>query len=233
MAAVLAAVAGYTDAHLFLHVAEVFVANMSGNIVLLGMAAGELDGARVAGPTVAIAAFVAGMALATWVHDRTRRAGRPLRPDLLVALEIVLFGVLIALTVGHTADIPGTVSARAYPILAAGGIAMGVQTAVLGRVGNVPVSTTYESGVIARLGEQSVLATASDRAREERATRARIVGILSALVVAYAGGAAFAAALGSSTAWLLVPVGVLVAVAVLLRRRLSTLGDRAEEPGTS
>jgi uncharacterized membrane protein YoaK (UPF0700 family) len=228
MAAALAAVAGFTDAHLFLHVADVFVANMSGNIVLLGMAAGKLDGTGVAGPMVAIVAFVTGMAIATWFHDRRRRGGRSLRPDLLVVLEMVLFVGLIVLTIGHTTALAGTATPRAYPILAVGGLAMGVQTAVLRRVGDVPVATTYESGLVARLGEESVLASSDARTTRERTARARIVGVLSVLVATYAGGAALGAALGSSTAWLAVPVVVLAGVAIALHRRRRSRPDDGE-----
>jgi uncharacterized membrane protein YoaK (UPF0700 family) len=218
MAAALAAVAGYLDAHLFLHVGQVFVANMSGNVVLAGMAAGKRDGAGVAGPLVAIVAFIGGMALATFVHNRFRRDGRPLRPDLLVGLELVAFAVLIAFAIGFPDTTDGTATPRAYPILGAGGFAMGLQTAVLRRVGSVPVSTTYESGVVARLGEASVLAADGSRGRDERAARGHIIWILSALVLAYAAGAAVASALGESVGLLLIPVAVLVVVGVVLWR---------------
>jgi uncharacterized membrane protein YoaK (UPF0700 family) len=43
LAVVLTATGGFVDAHVFLHLARVFVANMSGNLVLFGMAFGDGD----------------------------------------------------------------------------------------------------------------------------------------------------------------------------------------------
>jgi membrane protein DedA with SNARE-associated domain len=63
-----------------------------------------------------------------------------------------------------------------------------------------------------------VLAADGSRGRDERAARGHIIWILSALVLAYAAGAAVASALGESVGLLLIPVAVLVVVGVVLWR---------------
>jgi uncharacterized membrane protein YoaK (UPF0700 family) len=213
----LAAVAGYSDAHIYLHVAQVFVANMSGNVVLFGMALGGRDRSGIVGSGLAIVAFVLGIAGATRIHRWYQRNRLVLRPDVVVLVELAAFVALIGFSIGYP-DSPGAEpTARAYPILVAGGLAMGLQTAVLRRVGRVQVTTTYESGVVARFGEESVLALSGRGAsRRPQAGADRVLGILGSLVVAYAAGAAAASAAGASVAVLALPVAVLGAVAVRL-----------------
>lgn len=223
----LAAVAGFLDAHIYLKVVEVFVANMSGNIILLGMGVGDLSLPRVGGPAVALVLFGAGMAGATAMHDRRRRRGLRLRPDLLLAVEVALLTVVLVLLVVLGAE--GRIGLpAAYPVLAVGALAMGIQTAAIRRVGATIVATTYESGAVARLAEESFL-LGEETPRERRTSRSTL-RILAAVVAAYAGGAAVATALGTSAWVLLVPLGVLAVVAVAAAR--GVLRDAADDdPG--
>ena len=218
VAAGLAAVAGFLDAHIYARVTDVFVANMSGNVVLLGIGAGELDGRRVAAPAAALAGFSLGMALATVVHDRRLRAGRRLRPDIMIGLEVLLLGVL-AVLLGVLGGVDEQLGAFGYVVIVAAAMAMGSQTAAIRRVGDVAVSTTYESGAVVRLSEDAVLARVAIE-EAERARRRRVLRVVSVVVVAYLAGAAAAAAIGTSTLALLVPAAVLVACAVALRTRV-------------
>ena len=52
---------------------KVFIANMSGNLVLLGIALGDsqwIQGARL---FASVVCFVAGIGVVTFIHDRQRR----------------------------------------------------------------------------------------------------------------------------------------------------------------
>lgn len=217
-AVVLTAVAGFADAHIFLHVTEVFVANQSGNLVFAGMALGETSWREGARHVYALVAFAVGAAAANWFHARRRRARRPLRPDLILAGEaLLLAGVVVWIAL--LGDDHGGAGWYVVPVIVAGAFAMGVQNAALLRVGAVAVATTYASGSVARLGAESALALSSTTTAE-RSPHARAVGVLTAVVVAYLAGAAVAAFAGSSTAWLLVPVGVLTAAAWVTTHRL-------------
>ena len=64
LACSLAGVAGFVDAHLFLHITNVFVANMSGNMVRVGIFSGSGDWSIAAGSVAALFAFGAGVMVA-------------------------------------------------------------------------------------------------------------------------------------------------------------------------
>ena len=70
IAAVLTAVAGFVDAHIFVHVTEVFVANQSGNVVLFGIFLGERRWPEVAAHILSIAMFAVGVAVGTTIACR-------------------------------------------------------------------------------------------------------------------------------------------------------------------
>jgi uncharacterized membrane protein YoaK (UPF0700 family) len=210
--------AGFADAHIFQHVTDTFVANMSGNLVFSGMALGDGQwraGTRHLG---ALVAFAAGAAAATWFHDRRRRAGRALRPDLLLAAEALLLLAVVALVAVMGDERQGE-RALVYSVIGLGGFAMGMQNAALLRVGAVAVATTYASGSVARLGQESMLAAGAPPG-DDRAPHRRAVAVLAAVVAAYVVGAALAAWAGAAAAWLLVPVAILAATAALTHRRL-------------
>jgi uncharacterized membrane protein YoaK (UPF0700 family) len=88
---------------------------------------------------------------------------------------------------------------------------MGIQTEVIGRAAGVTVATTYQSGAIVRIAE---LATAGAAGRR-RALAAHTVVVLAVVLASYVGGAALGAALGSWSASLFVPIGMLVVVGLV------------------
>lgn len=223
LAVVLSAIAGYADTHVFLNVTRVFIANMSGNLVLLGIAIGETRWTATARFVTAILAFVAGIATASRVHDRRRRSDRRVRPDLVLAVEaaLLLFVMVWVAAIGPDEDVGARIIV--YPALIAGAFAMGMQNAALLRVGAVAVATTYASGSVARLGSEGALAFGAAHP-EEATPHRRAVRVLGAMIVAYVAGAAVAAWAGRAPAWLLVPVVSLLVVALVTHRRL----DRPE-----
>ena len=161
-AMVLAAVAGFLDAHLFLNVTEVFVANQSGNVVLLGMYLGEGNWISAAGSAVALGAFAVGVMVATALHVKRRARGLQLRPDIMLGVESVLLVALALVLAFWHPDREPTPTPGHLPLLALGGLAMGLQTTVLGKVGSTAVATTYESGSVVRVSEQAVLGSWTD-----------------------------------------------------------------------
>ena len=66
----LAATAGFVDAFVFQNVSAVFVANMSGNLIRVGMAVGDLDGHAVAASAIALVAFTLAAIAAATAIDR-------------------------------------------------------------------------------------------------------------------------------------------------------------------
>ncbi len=212
LAVALAAVAGFVDAHVYLHVTHVFVANMSGNLVHLGMSAGLVQPGGVAGSAVALLSFVAGIIVATVYHDRHLRLDGRVRPEALLAAEAILVLILPAVLIGFGVDFSLRPSAATYLVLTMGSFAMGLQTAALRRVGQVAVATTYGTGSLVRIGEKFVLALrGASRATDHQ--RRVTLWVLLIVLAGYVGGAATAAALGASPLLLLLPAAVLVAAA--------------------
>lgn len=213
----LASCAGFLDAYLYQHVTPVFVANHSGNLIRLGMDVGKGFWSEAAIALCAIVAFVIGVGTATIAHDRNRQRGHPARPALLLVAEVVLLLGVLALVLAQ--DLTPSLVPRLedYPVIFVAAFAMGLQTAVLGRVGTVVVSTTYGSGSMAKIGEHTALSARSGAGRERRG-HGRAVTVLLAVVATYAGGAALASVLSASRVALLIPIAVVAGSAYLATR---------------
>jgi uncharacterized membrane protein YoaK (UPF0700 family) len=223
IAMALTATAGFVDAHFFLHVSQVFTANMSGNLVLFGMAMGDKQWAHGAHQAVALFAFVTGVFAASRFHDLHRRAGKLLRPDLLLGIEAAILVVVAAWVGFFSANHPGE-RVLVYPAIALAAFAMGMQNAAVLRVGAIAVATTYATGSVARLGSESALAFGAT-SKEEAAAHLGVIPVLAAMIASYVFGAVFAAAVGASAAWLLLPAGVLALAAIGTHRRLRTRAE--------
>lgn len=219
VAATLAAVAGFVDAHIYVHVTPVFIANMSGNMIHMGIFAGSFAWEAAEGSFVAVLAFLVGVMGATAYHDRRLRLRLPIRPNVLLWVEASMIGVLaVALIAGDVrfSESPVLVD-FAYIVL--GSAAMGIQTTALRRVRSVQVATTYGTGTIVRIGEKTMVRLASRvRIRRPSSELSSIpTVILVVVLIGYVGGAALAAMLGSTHWWLFLPVFALVVAAVDLR----------------
>jgi uncharacterized membrane protein YoaK (UPF0700 family) len=135
----LTVVTGMVDATSFLGLGEVFTANMTGNVLLLGFAATGSSAVNInhlsfTGTLVALGTFVAGAVAGGAVAGRR---GRPPRLGAGFALEwLVLLGA-VATLVGRQPY--GDVRYGAVALL---GLSMGVQNAVVRRMGLPDVNTT-------------------------------------------------------------------------------------------
>lgn len=148
--AVLGVVAGFGDAVGFLVLFGVFTAHMSGNTTHLGVSLAEGRWADVAVRGFPIPMFVLAIALGTVVVELLRRRGRArerLEPVLLAEAALLVAFMAIA---AWTADTARLRPAGLWFFVLAGllTIVMGLQTAVLRRVGGLTVHTTYISGML-------------------------------------------------------------------------------------
>ncbi|GGS74387.1 YoaK family protein [Nonomuraea spiralis] len=153
----LALAAGAVDALSFLALGQVFTANMSGNLVLLGLALGTGDTSHIIRSGVSLAAFCLGLALGFTLLGRappgrdvpsSREPGVPARPLAVLLAELAL---LLVVAAGWTA--------RALPgpaLIAASGTAMGLQSAVTRWAGGPGLSTTYVTGTLTSLAGRMV-----------------------------------------------------------------------------
>jgi len=216
LACSLAGVAGFVDAHLFLHVTNVFVANMSGNMVRVGIFSGSGDWSIAAGSVAALFAFGAGVVVAIGHHDRRLQQTKPVRPDELLAIEALLTLSLPVILIGFGVEFSNRPGPLHYLVIGIGAFAMGIQASSLRRVGSIAVTTTYGTGTIVRIGEKLTLGLrGSERTSDGR--RSATIVVLVGVLCCYVGGAAAASALGSSSLPLIIPSGVLLAFAVYVR----------------
>jgi uncharacterized membrane protein YoaK (UPF0700 family) len=145
-----------------------------------------------------------GAAAGRWLSVRM---GARWSAATLLGLELVLLATLavgLALAGGRE---PFTTTVARCSALAVAALAMGLQTDVIRTVAGVSLSTTYQTGAIARIGE-----TIGTRHGDgDRRSGRPLLAILSVVLIGYVGGAALGASrLGEGRTGLLVPV-VLVA----------------------
>lgn len=146
---VLTVASGVIDALSFLGLGQVFTANMTGNLVLLGISAARGTAVSVAGPATAVGGFLLGV-LAVDRPLRRTPAARLWPLGFGVALGIVLIletGVSVAwVLTGGAPQWP------IQPILVATlGAAMGIQTTAVRALSVSGVTTTFVTGTLASL----------------------------------------------------------------------------------
>ena len=146
----LAFTGGFMDAVTFLFVGGVFSSMMTGNLMVIGI--GLVAPRTFLRPDyniIAIAAFVAGVALSALLPARNRRG------QVLVCTEAVflVFATYLLLLSGPPAIFTrGTPPSpyMAFAVVCAAG-AMGIQSTLISRIGSVPVSTTYMTSTLIRI----------------------------------------------------------------------------------
>ncbi|MFE8887704.1 YoaK family protein [Pseudarthrobacter enclensis] len=145
---------GVIDAVGYLGLDRVFTANMTGNVVILGMALMGGDNLPVLGPIVALAGFMAGALVAGrtlriiksgWTHRTT---------GLLAGVGAVMAVVAVALLSGVT---PRNNEPLTVAITGALAIAMGVQAATARHLNVKDVSTVVVTSTITGLAADSRL----------------------------------------------------------------------------
>lgn len=144
---------GIVDAVGYLGLDRVFTGNMTGNVVILGMALVGADDLPVAGPVLALAGFMGGAAVAGRVlKDQPGKWNR--RTTGLLALVAVLsLGLGVALfVVGEHPDEP--VALTVTFLLGAG---MGLQAATARVIAVKDVTTVVVTSTITGLAADSVL----------------------------------------------------------------------------
>ena len=190
-AALLAGIAGYVDAICYLRLGGAFAANMTGNLVEVGLSAAQGKWREAAWLVSLLIAFFLGILAARFVL-RTHRSPR---------FSLLLEAAIIALAA------TGLLGSAAVPVLAA---AMALQNEAVTH-GVVAVNVGFITGDIQRLGERLISETTpSPPKRESQAA------LVLTILVFYAAGAAVGA-LGSrwNAAALILPAAVLAGSALL------------------
>lgn len=146
--AVLTVVAGLVDAVSFLLLGQVFVANMTGNVVFVGFGLAGTGGISAGSAALAFGAFCAGAVAGGWLaRPLAHHRGRLLFSGALAMA--VLAAVALAVLWDVRADaVPEGRRVAAIIVLAVG---MGLQSAVAARVGVPDMRTTVVTSALAAL----------------------------------------------------------------------------------
>ncbi|WP_423921646.1 YoaK family protein [Frigoribacterium sp. 2-23] len=145
---------GIIDAVGYLGLDRVFTANMTGNVVILGMALTGADGLPIVGPVVALAAFMFGAALGGGLLRRARTGWS----GLSTTVFSVTGGLLFALGLSCFVVVPVENTPWAYTITGLLGAAMGLQAAAARRIAVADVTTVVVTSTIVGLASESKIA---------------------------------------------------------------------------
>jgi uncharacterized membrane protein YoaK (UPF0700 family) len=193
----LCSVAGFVDAFGYLQFGHVFAANMTGNSVLLSIAAAEGDWHRVGLYAATLAAFVAGALVAGLLKHALQR------PHIAILIAAALL-VLVHLVAGD--------AAIGLMLL---GAAMGLQGAALSRFGTVTLTTVVITGVILRLADGLIARLWARRRTGEAAAANEETSFTAVAWLSYTvGGAAGVGGIAVTDQALLVPALLLAGLGI-------------------
>jgi uncharacterized membrane protein YoaK (UPF0700 family) len=205
---------GIVDAVGYLGLDRVFTGNMTGNVVILGMALVGGTGLPVLGPVVALAAFMVGAAV----------GGRVLRSDAhgWTSRHTWLFaGVGLVLLAAAAATFGTGVPGRSlqYAITAALGLARGCQAATARPIDVKDVTTVVVTSTLTGLASDSVLGRGEGQPWRRRA---------GAIVLIALGAFTGAALLKADIGWGLLAAGAIIVSVAWLGRVARPLPGAAD-----
>lgn len=142
---------GIVDAVGYLGLDKVFTANMTGNVVILGMALAGAEGLPIVGPLIAAFAFLAGVAIGgrglnRWDAGWSRR----------VTTTLTVSGaIVIALGIGAAVVVPTEGTPWAYAITGLLAAAMGMQAGAARKIAVADVPTVVITSTMVGLAYNS------------------------------------------------------------------------------
>lgn len=205
----LAFLAGSADAVAFVGFGGVFVGNMSGNVILLGVSVSSLAGVEPLRPITSLVGFAVGVLIAV-VGRRVMERRDPGRGAALGGRSLWLVAALLLvsavgwLIVDGQPDMPVRLA-----LIFVAAVALGVQSTLVARLALPGVSTTFITGTMI-----SVVAHLLRSPGHEEIQKIRI-GVLVALVGGAAAGAGLLAVAWSGAMFL--PAAGVVALALWAR----------------
>jgi uncharacterized membrane protein YoaK (UPF0700 family) len=208
----LAVTSGAVDATAFLALGKVFASVMTGNLVLLGVAAGDHSASQAIHGAVAIAACCAGVAIGAPIAARAGQREQ-VWPRAVTQTLLAELCLLAAFTVGWELSPRPRGSGAQLALLVLLSAAMGMQSAAVRRLGHM--SSTYLTSTL--IGVISALAT---RAKPEGLARS-----VTALTAIAFGALAGGLVVRYAPAWL--PIAVLAPFVLVTVIAATALGESA------
>jgi uncharacterized membrane protein YoaK (UPF0700 family) len=213
---------GAVDASCFLHLGHVFSSVITGNLILLGVAAATQSGSLAAYSGTALVGYSVGVLIGAPIATRRARGGETWPLSVTVTL-MAEFCVLAGFSAGWelTGGRPGS-TARLL-LIAALAVAMGIQSAAVRELGGM--STTYLTGTLT--------AVITEMATRDRTPGfARSLGVLAAIVSGAVTGGLVAE---HAPAWLpvviLTPLAVVVIASITFELAVTQPGPRRDQQG--
>jgi len=203
---VLTLTTGAVDAASFLALGNVFSSVITGDMVLLGVAAGTGRAELAVHSGVALAGYMVGVAAGAPLAARRHHAAGTWPPSVTITLAVELV-ILAAFSVGW--ELAGTHPAGGgqLALVAVLAVAMGLQAAAVRRLGQM--STTYLTSTLTALVAGLVTGSKPDGI-------ARSLGVLAAIII---GAIAGSVILEGARAWLplmiLLPLGLVIVASVV------------------
>ncbi|MET0932043.1 MAG: YoaK family protein [Aeromicrobium sp.] len=194
---------GVIDAVGYLGLDRVFTGNMTGNVVILGMAIVGADDLPVLGPVLALTGFMGGAALGGRVL-RVAGPGWTRRTTVLFSLVAATM-LVVAVVLVAVPDFSEPLTLTITTVL---GAAMGIQAATARFIAVKDVTTVVVTSTITGLAADSVLGTGTGKGHSSRRA--------AAVLLILAGAAAGAALLKWELAAGLVLSGVITLVVTVL-----------------
>jgi uncharacterized membrane protein YoaK (UPF0700 family) len=180
--------AGSADAAGYLGLGKVFTANMTGNIVLLGIAISERRTGDTSRSLFALFAFIVGTCLGGWMcRDVPPRRGWAPQITRVILLEA---GLILIYAAWWMLVAPEQQASFVYIYIALFSLAMGLQGAAAYHLGIPGVTTTVVTGTLTSffIGLTKI-ASAKEESTPDKSTHPPL--LLQAIVVfTYCGGAA-------------------------------------------
>jgi uncharacterized membrane protein YoaK (UPF0700 family) len=174
-------VTGLVDAVSYLTLGHVFVANMTGNVVLLGFALAGAPGFSIRASVAAIAAFAAGAILGGRTATRLRRhRGRLLATAASMQTVFFAASIVLAALSGN----PVTAAYR-YPLIVVLAVSMGIQNAAARTLAVPDLTTTVLTMTITGIAADGAIAggTGAKTGRRLAAVAAMLAGALAGAVL--------------------------------------------------
>ena len=196
---------GAVDVTSFLALGSIFSSVVTGDLVLLGAAAGTGRPELAVHSGVALAGYLAGVMAGAPLAGRRQHASGTWPPSVTITLAVE-FVILVAFTVGW--DLAGTHPSGGgqLALVAVLAAAMGLQAAAVRRLGQM--STTYLTSTLTALVAGLVTGSKPDG-------MARSLGVLATLII---GAIVASILLEEARAWvplvILVPLGLVVVASV-------------------
>ena len=176
---ILALAAGVADAVSFLILGRTFVANMTGNFVVLGLGLGGVQGISLINTVAATLSFLGVSGVVGFISKTPRRSRSRYLLKMTIA-ELVLALAALAVTFVDS-GLPSRFPSMVITIFL--GSAMGLQSASQQRMKVANISTTYITAVATQLAAEITTAPLKTTLRRVLSIVTRIVGALIAALL--------------------------------------------------